>query len=317
MAQFYNVAKNSFRECLREPIFFILLVSALGLIGMFPTFSMFVFREQIKLVIDSAMATTLVFGLVVAVLAASHTVAREMRNGTVLLLMSKPVQRWSFILAKIAGTLCALTVFVFLCNLASLVSLRVAKDQFQLDYMAMFLYYLIIALSTVIGLARNYLSQVSFASNAVFSLLVMMPILVVSLYFIPINGQIGALNFEVVPALILIVFAIWAMGTITVALSTRLDMVPNLTVCAIIFSAGLMSNYFFGESAETSVFGFLIYAIIPNWQFFWMADALASNQTIPTLYIFWAFIYILLYMGVCSIIAIALFHEKELASDSK
>jgi len=97
---FFRIILIYVRE-LREPIFFILLVTALVLIGHFPSMSLFVFREQIKLVIDSAMATTLVFGLFAAVLCASHTVSREMRNGTALLLLSKPVYRSSFILAKL------------------------------------------------------------------------------------------------------------------------------------------------------------------------------------------------------------------------
>ena len=57
--------------------------------------TMFVFNGQAKMVVDSAMAATLVFGLVAAVVCAAHTVTREIRNGTVLLLLSKPVPRWA------------------------------------------------------------------------------------------------------------------------------------------------------------------------------------------------------------------------------
>ncbi|MBP3393131.1 MAG: ABC transporter permease subunit, partial [Lentisphaeria bacterium] len=99
----YKLARNTFIECIREPIYFLMLASALIMIGLFPTAAMFVFREQIKLVVDSSMATTLVFSLVVAVVCAAHTISREMKNGTVLLLMSKPVTRGSFVLGKILG----------------------------------------------------------------------------------------------------------------------------------------------------------------------------------------------------------------------
>ena len=112
MFNLWKIAFNAFRESLREPVYFLMLLAALLLIAHYPPAAIFVFSEQLKLVVDSSMATTLLFGLVVAVLCSSHTVAREMRNGTVLLLMSKPVQRWSFVLGKILGICMAGTLFV-------------------------------------------------------------------------------------------------------------------------------------------------------------------------------------------------------------
>ena len=78
----YQVAKNTFREALREPIFLLVLLSALCLIGLFPVFSMFVFRAQERLVVDSAMATTMLFGWGIAVLISSYAISREIDNGT-------------------------------------------------------------------------------------------------------------------------------------------------------------------------------------------------------------------------------------------
>lgn len=315
MLNFYHVARNTFRESIREPIFFVLLVSALFLIGLFPSLSMFVFREQIKLVIDSAMATTLTFGLIAAVLCASHTITREMQNGTVLLLLSKPVHRWSFILAKISGIITALTVFVLICNIGALVAVRVAKDQFQLDFTAMYIYYGIIFACAFVGAFRNYFYQASFASASVFSMLILMPVYAGILNFIPAPGE-GPLplHWEMVPALILIIFAVWGMGAITVVFSTRLNMVANLCVCGLIFAFGMGSNFFFsGPGFWNAVF----YALIPNWQLFWLADALASGKVIPLTYIFFAFIYILLYITFCSIWAIYMFQFRELAKDSR
>ena len=103
MFNLWKIAVNAFRESLREPVYFLMLLAALLLIAHYPSAAIFVFSEQLKLVVDSSMATTLLFGLVVSVLCSSYTVAREMRNGTVLLLMSKPIQRWSFVLGQDPG----------------------------------------------------------------------------------------------------------------------------------------------------------------------------------------------------------------------
>jgi hypothetical protein len=101
---FYQLAKNTFKECVREPIFFLMLVTALFLIGMFPTFSLFVFRVADKAGHRQLDATTMTFGLVVAVLCASHTISREMSNGTVAsFFLSKPVPRPLFVLGESRG----------------------------------------------------------------------------------------------------------------------------------------------------------------------------------------------------------------------
>ena len=141
MFNYFKISINTFKESVREPIYFLMLLAGLILIGSYPSAALFVFSEQLKLVVDSSMATGLIFGLIVAVLCASHTVAREMRNGTVLLLLSKPVYRWTFILGKITGIGAAVTLFTLLCNLATITSVFIATDQFRFDMTIFFSYY--------------------------------------------------------------------------------------------------------------------------------------------------------------------------------
>lgn len=316
MLNFFHVVRNTFRESLREPIFFLLLCTALALIGIFPSLSLFVFREQIKLVIDSSMATTMVFGLLAAVLCVSHTVSREMRNGTVLLLLSKPVPRWHFILAKIVGITLALSVFVFICNIASLISLRIAKDQFSLDFLTLYTYYGVMFLASFIGAVKNYYAGKCFPSASIGAMCFLFPVYTVIMYFVPVEGELVSPRYEVLPALLLIFFAVWVMGAITVTLGTRFNTVVNLTVCTAFFLLGLVSDYFFGRYPGSDMFFSIIYALLPNWQFFWMADALANKRNIPLEYILWAGVYVLFYMSLCSMIAIALFKDKEITEST-
>ena len=115
MFTIFRLSMNACRECLREPVYYLMLLAALIMIGLFPYFSMFVFRQQIRLVCDSSMATTMLFGLFAAVLCSARTISREMKNGTVLLLMSKPVSRFAFVISKVIGILVSLTIFVLVC----------------------------------------------------------------------------------------------------------------------------------------------------------------------------------------------------------
>lgn len=308
---FYHVARNTYRECLREPIFYVLLFTAVFLIGLFPSLSLFVFYEQAKLVADSSMATTLVFGLLAAALCSSYCIAREARDGTMLLLLSKPVPRWVFVLAKISGIIAALTVFTLVCNLASLVSLRVAVDQFRIDFPLLYTYYALLVVASLYGMFRNYHANAPFASAAIYALVVLLALLLAQLQFLPFGKDSAPVNWGAVPAFVLLFFAVWTMGAVTVTLATRLQTVPNLIVSSAVFFLGLVSNYLIGRHVEGSLFFRTLYAVVPNWQFFWMADAMANNIEIPANYLFWAFVNVLAYISICATVAIALFRHRE------
>lgn len=320
MRIFFHLARNTFRECLREPVFLLLLLTALFLIGMFPSLALFSFREQTKLVIDSAMATTLVFGLVAAVFCSAQAVTREIRNGTVLMLLAKPVPRGMFIHAKMAGVLAAMSVFVFICAAAILVSIRVAKDQFNLDYLAFFGHYATLALAVGYGGVRNYFARRNFAAATILALAVLLPLLVAILTPRLADGEPVPFPTEVLLAIVALLFAVWIMCAITVTLATRLDLTSNLIGTATIFLLGLVSDYGHGLFAQSgfvarSIAGTL-YLILPNWQFFWLADALAAQQAIPGRYLAWLGLYLILYLAGCAMVAAIMFGGREVGDET-
>lgn len=246
----YQIAKNTFRESLREPIFLLVLLSAMCMIGMFPVFSMFVFRAQEKLVVDSAMATTMIFGWVIAVLIASYAISREIDNGTALLLLSKPVRRPVFIVAKILGILGATSVFWFLSSLATLISLRIAADQFRIDMKVMGLYFGAIALCFALAAVHNYVTRSSFPMTTVLAMMVLIPAVAVAAHFLKYQSygeEHPGLALYIVPALVLILYSVWAMASLATALSTRFNLVSNLLICSVLFMVGLMSDYLLGR----------------------------------------------------------------------
>ncbi len=325
MFSIYQLARNTLKESLREPIYFLMLATALVMIGLFPTLAMFVFRKQIRLVVDSSMATTLLFGLFISVLCAGHTISREMKNGTVLLLLSKPVTRFSFILSKILGILTAVSIFVFLCSCATVTSVLIAKDQFQLDNTAMAWYFGVIFAAALYGGARNFFSQASFSANAIGGMLAGLPMLTAILYLMRVSA-LGEHGYDpeefmsisqLAPALLLLFPAVWTMGSIAVALATRLEFVSNLLICLALFLTGLVSQYlasqWFGEGFTSS----FLRALLPNWQYFWMADALANLQKIPLSYLLWSLLYVFIYIAIWGIWALYLFQDRELAKDSR
>ena len=281
----FHIARNTFRENLRQPIYLLVLLTALVLIGTLPAFTLFVFREQEKLVTDTALATMLAFGWTLAVLIASHTVTREIQRGTAMLLLSKPVTRFTFILGKNLGMFGALGIFCLLTGTATIFTLRVAADQFNFHQPGFFVYFGAILISCGIGGIVNFVRRSSFPMAAVLALTGLLPAATLAYRWLPVQGEAVSYRWQVLPALILIAFAVGTLGVLAVALSTRLRLLPNMLVCGVAFAMGLVSDYLLAEIAADNLLVAALHTAIPNWQLFWMADALAAGKNIPLAYV--------------------------------
>lgn len=327
MFTIFRLSMNACRECLREPVYYLMLLAALIMIGLFPYFSMFVFRQQIRLVCDSSMATTMLFGLFAAVLCSARTISREMKNGTVLLLMSKPVSRFSFVISKICGILVSLTIFVFICNAATWLSILIAVDQFRLSEPLVWCYFGAICAAALYGGIRNFIAQKSFSSNAVAAMTLLFPVIALISHIVRMktlsdyqltDKETFMAAGVLIPALCMLFFSVWIMGVISSALATRMEIVGNLMVCLILFLTGMMLHYFaarvFGAGSMSAL---LCTSLVPNWQLFWMADVLSNRIVIPAVYFVWTVVYSVLYCAAWIGWAFFLFQDSELARDTR
>ena len=314
---FFQIARNTFKECIREPVYLVLLLLSLSLNGLMPAFALFVFRAQEKLVRDSDMATMMLFGMITAVLCASNAINREIRNGTALLVLSKPISRPLFISAKIAGICAVVIIFCFLNSLAVLIAVRVAIDQFKFDNLLFWGYQGILCIALIYGAAMNYIARKNFSQQALMFLIVAIPLWAIMAHFRPDHDKPVGLQQQTALALFILSLAVIAMGIISTALSTTFNFVANLAISSFIFMIGLMSQYLFGLSAQNgNILSYFIYAIIPNWQEFWMADPISSGVEIPMVYAVNTFIYFCYISAIFFIAAILLFQDREVGSQN-
>jgi hypothetical protein len=123
------------------------------------------------------------------------------------------------------------------------------------------------------------------------------------------------MDWRLVPAAVLILFALWILAAVALACSTRLEMLPTLAICSAVFLLGIMSDYLFGRPAEQGVWwATALYTIIPNWQLFWLADAVEMGRsTFHWNYVGKALLYVAGYVGAALSLAVVLFEERELS----
>src|SRR3954468_18847513 len=113
MRQFLTIATNAFMELIRQPVFLLLMTVSVVFEIFLATPLYFAFGDEPKLVKNSVLATMLLAGLFGAVLTASSSLGREIRSGTALAVLSKPIGRAQFLLAKYVGLVVALTMMTY------------------------------------------------------------------------------------------------------------------------------------------------------------------------------------------------------------
>jgi ABC-type transport system involved in multi-copper enzyme maturation permease subunit len=197
----------------------------------------------------------LLSGLFGAVLSASASVAREIRQGTALAVLAKPVGRAVFLLAKYCGLAVALTLLTYANLLATLVASRMAFDAYGNADMRSFVIFLA-ALGVGYGVAgfTNFFLRRPFVADAVFSVALAMTVgFVVIVFFTPKNegyNEIIDVDWRLVAAAVLILFALWILAGLALACATRFELIPTLAICSAVFLLGLMSDYLFGQRAQ-------------------------------------------------------------------
>jgi hypothetical protein len=156
-------------------------------------------------------------------------------------------------------------------------------------------------------------------SDAVFLLVVMVTVAAFVIFQFTTQmqsvGEKAAVDWRLIPAGILILFALWILAAVALACSTRLDMIATLAVCSAVFLVGLMSDYLFGlPAANGNWWASTLYSIVPNWQLFWLADALETGKnTFQWGYVGKALGYMICYTGAALAVAVALFDDRELS----
>ena len=319
MRQFLTIASNTFLELVRQPVF-LLLMTASGAFSVFlSAVPYFGFGDDPKMVKDSVLAVMLLSGLVGAVLSASASVAHEIRTGTALAVLSKPVSRAQFVLAKYAGLAAALTVQTYFNTVASLLASRMAYDAYgEADTHSLAVYFGMLVLAYLVGGFANYFLNRVFVADTVVAACVLTTLgFLYVAFFTEVEVVYSApqvVDWRLVPAAVLILFAVWVLAALALACSTRLDMLPTLAICTALFVLGLLSDYLFGTRAEAGQWwASALYTVFPNWQLFWMSDALGMDKQIPWTYVGRAFAYSAGYLGAVLAVALVLFQDRELS----
>ena len=132
------------------------------------------------------------------------------------------------------------------------------------------------------------------------------------------NWQLAATEMlSTIPGLILSFLETVVLTAISVAISTRLPILPNLVICGSIYVLGhlgpLIVQSAIGQNEFVAFFGQLIALIFPVLDHFNIQAAVAAGVPVPINYLAWATLYCVLYSAVAMLLALILFEDRDLA----
>lgn len=320
MYKLLTIAKNTFVETLRQPVYAVIIAAALLLFLISPALSMYTMDDDNKLLRELGLSTLFITSLFVAIFSAAGAVSIEMENKTILTVLTKPVQRPIFILAKFLGVVGAVALAHYLCTIALLMTIRhgvlsTASDTH--DWTVVGSAAAVAVATVLLGAFFNYAYDWKFSSTAVVLAAIFGTLTLVFLALIDRDWQFNPAKNSIsrldVYGSILLFLAAVVIAAMAVAISSRFNIVVTLSACIGVFLLGLVSDWVFGRFADTHLWAQAGRLLIPNLQVFWISDAIYEGSVVPFRYILITASYAVCYTVGILAVAVALFQRRQVA----
>ena len=342
LEQLWAIARNTAIECVRQPVALAVMVAGTLLIILSIPFSGFTLMDDQRMFVDIALSTIFVCGTLLAGFLATNALSREIDNRTVLTVVSKPVSRPVFVWGKFLGVAAALSACtLFLSLVFMLVEMHGTMPTVATGYHYPVLTMGLLAVAATFAAAIwcNYFYSWSFPAAILgFGIPLLAIAYVLSLLFAkdwtPVLPS-GQFKGSIWVAIAMMWLGLCVLASIAVAVSTRFGQVVTLGVTFGAFVIGLMSDWLIArplrdvggmldrlgqDGSAGSAFDAnhaqlallkVAYAITPNFQVFWLSDAIQQKRDIPVAYLVPSVAYGAAMIVAVMCIAVTLFQRRE------
>ena len=298
------VALAGYREGWRQPMFWLIIVFAVGATWFSVFIPYFTFGDDYKMMKQIGFDVVMLAAGLFGVLAASISISEEIEGRTAVTLMSKPVNRRQFLIGKFLGILMACAAMSLILEWNLNFALRVmpeqdkineAVDQMSRQSAETFVPLFEAAVPSIPGKAIARGTGVWFSDTFAHTLGI-------------------ALGFGQVMILV----------AIASALATRIPFIVNLVLCLLIYFLGHLAPVVVkvteGGGGGMGLVGFigkLFDVLLPALEFFNMGPAII-RETPLDLWPFAGYVatvsgYSLIYTGIALLVGLLLFEDRDLA----
>jgi ABC-2 type transport system permease protein len=323
--QYSAISRNAFVVCLSDPVYLIVLLTTLTAMAFFACIPSFTFGQEIRLLRDQSLALTFIGGCVLTGLGVVSVVVRDVRGGTLSIIMSRPLSPWSVMLGKWTGLAGALALYQLTVSLASLWMTRFTYLEYTaaqvLDTVTVVIYFASILLALAVMGLKHYFFGGWYAWQASLAVCVAFAIgfaISCGLGFNGIPQAYGALvDWPTAIGALLIFLAELIFLALILPLGVVCEPALLLSLAVLLFAVGIVADFALGRLLPA---GFLLnigHAIVPSWQAFWLSDFLAERKVGSSFgpawhYLWQGLIHTVLYSTLGMLMASTLFARREL-----
>ena len=269
----FAVALSTFKSEVAQPLFALVVSGGVCALIAFVWIPYNTFGEDIKMLKDTGLTLILVLSIVLALWSASTSVAEEIEGRTALTVLSKPLNRRSFVIGKYVGIVWTLL-----------------------------LVYLVFSIVFMAAVAYKPIYDAKEASMGT-----------------PEWQTCYLEMIRLAPGLVLAFMEALVFTALSVAISTRLPLLANMTICLVIYALGHLTPLVVESSMEGAGFGIirffaqLIATVFPNLELFNIQAAISAGVDVPFVYLGWAFSYCAIYSLIAMLLALIMFEDRDLA----
>ncbi len=123
--------------------------------------------------------------------------------------------------------------------------------------------------------------------------------------------------YDILPGLALAYLETIILAAIAIAISTRLPLLPNLTITLMIYLLGNIAPVIVqssvGQFAMVVFVANFVSAFLPCLDHFSMETAVAMGKTLPWKYVGWSIVYAALYCTAALVVSLLLFEDRDMA----
>ncbi len=165
------IASNTFREAVRDRVLYNLIAFAVLMCGASILVGQISIGIERLVVINLGLTAVSLFGVVIAIFIGIGLVSKEIEKRTLYTVLSRPVQRWEFIVGKFFGLAGTLVVNTFFMALGVFLALLYVSHRFQAadGWVLVALYFIVLQFLIITALALFFSSFSSPLLSAVFA----------------------------------------------------------------------------------------------------------------------------------------------------
>jgi hypothetical protein len=291
------VALAAFREGVRQPMFWLIILFGAGLLLFSPFLPYFTFGEDMKMVRQIGYDTIMLAGVLFGVLASSMSISEEIEGRTAITVMSKPISRRQFLLGKFVGTLLAALLMTgllgWLFNGVTWFKLWFDRETISDPFW--------------VEAVRRDLS-IALGGPVV--------------HFLVGSGiWFHEVVWETMPGLVFGFCQVMVLLAISVGLATRLPMVVNLVTCLLVFFLGHLTHVLVRVSEQRyALVNFMAKVfenVLPGLEYFDLSRLLVRDLPPDpgkfSLYMASVVAYAVLYSVIALLFGLILFEDRDLA----